>query len=269
MLGIKSAGNIFLVDANYSWKSIIYAILTALLAALLRFILVGELVNISYVFIGLATMIVAAAIWLLFRERLLIFKFLRRYLKFNWLLLWGISATIIISSTFVYFSGNELYGWITAVLWFLSGSTRALIQFSEALFNSELGEFMQIIRIYAYSRIAVYSIGLVSFFSMIPFLSNLPQIVFYGAIFLLTLCLMANLYPYATRHQNIRKVIKLIRLVGEQKLIKVNRLRALVGFSQKTFDKIWPRLVGGGFFHVLNKRVQLSKGYKYLYRISR
>lgn len=153
-----------------------------------------------------------------------------------------------------------------AIFFFGSGIQRIIIQKSNALFQAPYPDFMKFIGMYGYVRATYYALAIIFFFQIIYILPSV-QIVFFTGLLVLEILFMANLYPYWTEHEDIKKTIEILRTVAKNKNIKINAITSLINMPNKFVEQQLERLEKVGNYIIIEKNhVRLTDEYQKIYK---
>ena len=258
-------GNVFLLDKHLSQKSLLFALITTLFIAFFKFILEYEPLSKNLSITEVMYSLIGILFFYIISNWRIIMDFFKKYFVFNGALFLATLFEILLFISIVYVEEFKLYGWIIGSFWLFSGIFRATIQFSKALFISNIDDYLKIIQIFAYSRASYFAIIIIAMSNSIKWQSYGLWVIYFVILGLIDFWFISNLYPYMTKHQNVKNVIDLIRTVKDNKRIKINQLKTITNFSESYFDKILSRLVYGKYIKINNNRVEIGDGYMYIY----
>lgn len=211
MTQIQLIGNIFFVDRNINVKTILIAVAATLLTGLLNFIFENETVFENFTIQNFTFPLIVTAIVSFVVKYKLIQKFVGMYFKLSFdsikALIFYLLIFVVILST-----GPTIYAYFLAILFFLSGILRFIIQKTRALFFAEMSEFMDFIKIYGYVRVAFYSLIILIIYKTIALSPN----IFLILLLIFEIEMISNLYPYCTKHEDIEKTILILRKIANE-----------------------------------------------------
>lgn len=256
-------GNIFMLDKQINVKTVAISILLTFFVAFFKFILEQQFIfsikDIMYPLLALSLF------YILIKSKIIL-HFIKEYFSFNLVYLSGTVFEIIIFITIVYVSKYSLYGWILGIFWIFSGILLVTILCTKAIFNAEINYYMDIIQIFAYSRLAYFLIVLILISNLLSINEQSYLITFYILMFIIILWFTANLNPYIVKNQNVKNVIELIRFVQVHKKIKIGQLKNFTNLSESDFHKSLSKLSRARYLKIQNKKVELGKAYRYIYK---
>ena len=267
MRGGDLVGNIFLLDKHINIKTILISLIPPFIIVIFKLLLEKELVISDFTIKELMYSLLAISMLYIIYNIKLIYLFFKEYFIFNILLSIGTIFEVLIFISILRISNFDLYSWIIGTFWLFSGLLRVLIQFSKAIFIADIQQYMKIISLFAYSRASYFAIIIINIFVTLNIKSSIINIFFLILLVLIDIWFIANLYPYMIKHENVKNVIELIRIIKEQKRIKINQLKNLTYFSESYFNKIIERFSSVNYIKIENKRVELGNVYTYINKI--
>lgn len=260
MTQIQLIGNIFFVDRNINVKTILIAVAVTLLTGLLNFIFENETVFKNFTIQEFTFPLIATAIVLFVVKYKLIQKFIGIYFKLS---LYSIEALIIYLLIFVaiLYTGPTIYAYFLAILFFISGILRFIIQKTRALFFAEMSEFMDFIQIYGYVRVAFYSLVILIIYKTIA----LDLSIFLVIVLIFEIELITNLYPYCKKHEDIEKTILILRKIADNKNINVDELISSIDASNNFTKQQLDKLIKANYILKNGDYIKLNEKYQEIY----
>jgi len=253
-------GNIFLLDKHLHKKEIIVSVLTAIgtsaIGLLFNKHVISPIIGMEELIYG----IIFSSIIYIASEIKNIYNFIKKYFCVNTIVIFNIILDVAIAISILVVGQGDIFSWILGASWMFSGFLRMLITFSKALFESDIKEYLKIIQIYAYTRAAYLMTILLFLYSVITITPNITLLDIIFMFMVLGLCLIysSNLSPYMTKHENVKRVILMFRVIKDNKGIKLNALQERSGFTKEYFDKIISRHSQYGTIVLNGKRVYLG-----------
>jgi hypothetical protein len=256
-LNLNIMGNIFYLDKHINFKTITTSIVLTSLTFFLPYFSEGKgfvtfdiVKSFLYLFLGLTIIYLAV-------NFKLIGSFFKTYYKFNFITIGLSLMELFISISLVIVYSQSLIGYILALSWLLSGCLRITIESTPALFYSDIKELLKLIQVFAFTRIAYFSILALLIFTNF---STLP-LYFWLILLILNMLLISNLNPYAIKHGSVRGAILILRKIGEEKIVKTSKLDSIY-LSKSYLDRLLKRWDDFNLIELRNNRVELSNRLK-------
>lgn len=256
-LGI--VGNLFYLNKHIKVKTIYTSVLLTIIIGFLGFFLEGEIFGLFFPLKEFLYLLMGLSFLYLVLNYMLIVQFFKKYYHFTLITFVMSLMEIVLAVSIVMVYNKQLIGWILGIFWLFSGFLRILIQSTRALFDSEIRNFLKIVQIFAYTRAAYFSFTGLLILSLIPKTPISIFLFFLLIMFFLNLFLISNLNPYMIKHSSVRRAVELIRLIGMEKEIKLNKLSNMTKLSKTYFNRLVGKWDRHNFVNVSNKRVELSK----------